>query len=253
MKLIKYSGLAQSHALSPTAIRALIPTPCTRNFARSKLENNWPSSSIEQELYLAAFRWARVKKEENVRLEETGNKTCLCNQRKYVQKSQRNQGVEDIGRQLCQVIDTESSESDKKWNRSSIQGCLNLLPHCPSLLELWLQLSALENCMAKLKGRGGKRRGSSIEERLYLAASRWARARKEENTRLDEAGNRRCLCDQRKYVHQLQRSQRVEDAGRQPRQAIAKELSGNNKEWNRSSIPGWLNLMPHCPPPPPHH
>ena len=53
-----------------------------------------------------------------------------------------------------------------------------------------------------------------------------------------------------KYVQSCQRSQRVEDARRQLYQAVAEEVSESNMKWNQSSIQGWLNLMPHCPPPP---
>ena len=38
----------------------------------------------------------------------------LCNQRKYVQKFQQRQGVEDARRQLCQAVTKEASESNKK-------------------------------------------------------------------------------------------------------------------------------------------
>ena len=55
-----------------------------------------------------------MRKKEYVRLEEAGNKGCLCNQQKYVQFFQRNLGVEDASRQLCQHIATEVSESNKK-------------------------------------------------------------------------------------------------------------------------------------------
>ena len=51
---------------------------------------------------------------EKLRLEEAGSKTCLRNQRKYVQSFQKSQGVEDVGRQLCQGVNSEISESNKK-------------------------------------------------------------------------------------------------------------------------------------------
>ena len=79
----------------------------------AKLNRNSPSQSIEQRLYLAKSRWARMRKKENIGLEEGGNKKYLRNQRKYVQKYQRSQGVEGAGRQLCQVITTEVSERSK--------------------------------------------------------------------------------------------------------------------------------------------
>ena len=34
--------------------------------------------------------------------------------KKYVQKSQQSQGVEDTGQQLCQIVIIDSSESDKR-------------------------------------------------------------------------------------------------------------------------------------------
>ena len=180
-----------------------------------------------------------------MRLEEGGNKGCLRSQRKYVQSSQQSQGVEDARWQLCQAILTKSSESNKKWSRSSIQGWLNLMPHCPPSSELWFQLSALESCISKCSKNWPS---SFIEQRLYLAASRWARMMKEENIRLEEAGKKRCLHNQRKYVQKRQQRQGVEDTSRQLCQVILTEISESNKKSRRSSIKGWLNLMPHCPP-----
>ena len=78
------------------------------------MQQNRQNSSIEQRLYLAASHWPRMRKEENIRLEDTGSKGCLRNQRKYVQSFQQSQGVEDARWQLCQVIETEISESSKK-------------------------------------------------------------------------------------------------------------------------------------------
>ena len=69
-----------------------------------------------QSFYLAASHREKVneEEEENIRLKEGGGKKSLRNQRKYVQKYQRSQGVKGAGRQLCQVIVTEKSESNKK-------------------------------------------------------------------------------------------------------------------------------------------
>ena len=176
IKSIKYSWLSQSYAPLPITTRALIPTLRTRK-SHCQRQQNWPSSSIEQRLYLATSRWAKAsEEEENIRLEERGNKRCLHNQRKYVQKTQRSQRVEDARRQLCQIIVIESSESSKKRNRSSIQDWLNLIPHCPSSLELWFQLSALESWHGQMQENWPS---SSIEHRLYLAASRWVWVKKE--------------------------------------------------------------------------
>ncbi len=147
MKSINYSGLAQSYASLPIATRALIPTLRIRKL-HCQRQQTWSSSLMKQRFYLAASCWAKAseeEEEENIRPKETGNKRCLHNQRKYVQNTQRSQGVEYARRQLCQVIATENSESNKKWNQSSIQGWLNPTPHCPSPLELWFQLSALES------------------------------------------------------------------------------------------------------------
>ena len=149
MKSTKYSGLTQSHALSLTTTRALTSTLRTRKL-HCQMQQNWPSSFIEQELYLAASCWAKAnEEEENIRLKEERNKRYLRNQRKYIQRFQQSQGVEDARRQLCQVIEIETSESSKQWNRSNFQGRFNLMPHYPPPLELWLQLSALESCVDK--------------------------------------------------------------------------------------------------------
>ena len=85
-----------------------------------------------------------------------------------------------------------------------------------------------------------------MKQRLYLAASRWAKAsREEENIRLWEAGNKRCLRNQRKYVQNFQRSQGIEDASRQLCQAITTEFSESSKKCSQTNIQGWLNLMSH--------
>ena len=150
MQSNKCSRLAQSHALLHTTTRALAPTPCTRKSRCQTKQKKMRNPSMERRLHLAASRWARAKKQENIIFEEGGNKRCLCRLPKYVQKLQRSQRVEDAGRQLCQVVKTETSESNKKCNRSNIQGWLNLMPRCTPPLELWLQLLALENLAAKL-------------------------------------------------------------------------------------------------------
>ena len=141
MKSNKYSGLAQSHApLSTTTTRALIPTVRTRKLHGQKLKKvNYSSSSTEQRLHLVASCWAKVKKEEHIRLEEEENKRWHHRLPKYVQLRQRNQRVEDAGRQLCQVVQLEISESNTEQNQTNIQSWLNLLPNCSPPLELWLQ------------------------------------------------------------------------------------------------------------------
>ena len=111
------------------------------------------NSSIEQRLCQTASHWTRMKKEENVGLEETGNKGSFQNQQTYVQICQQSQGVEDAGRELCQVIAIKISESSKKWDWSNVQGWLNLMLHCPPPLERAFDFSSphLKNCTAKLK------------------------------------------------------------------------------------------------------
>ena len=109
-----YSGLPKSHVSLVTTTRALTSTLHTRKL-RCQMQQNWPSSSIEQRLYPAASRWAKANEEkENIRLEDGGSKRCLRNPRKCVQKCQRSQRVEDARWQLCQFIATEKSESNKK-------------------------------------------------------------------------------------------------------------------------------------------
>ena len=104
--------VAHSHASLPTTTtRALISTLHTTKL-HCRMQQNWPSSFIEQRLYLAPSCWVKVneeeeeeeEEEENIRLEEEGNKRCPHNRRKYVQKCQRSQRIEDVGRQVCQVI-----------------------------------------------------------------------------------------------------------------------------------------------------
>ena len=98
-----------------TTTRALIPTPRTRKpHGQTRGKKSVKLNHKAETLSITASRWARVKKEETIRLEETGSKRYLHNQRKYVQRCQRSQGVKDAGRQLCQVIAREISESSKK-------------------------------------------------------------------------------------------------------------------------------------------
>ena len=116
----------------------------------------------------------------------------------HVQKSQQSQGVEDAGPQLCQPVTTEVSESNKRWNRSSIQGWLNLTPHCPSPLELWFQLAVLKGPMAKLKK---KQLLKLIHTAKALSScispGQGERTRPKYQAR---GGSKRCLHSQRKYV-----------------------------------------------------
>ena len=140
----KYSGLVQSHASSPTTTtRALVSTLRTRKL-HCEMQQNWPSSTIERKLYLAASHWARMKKEEIVRLKEEGNKRRLRNQQKYVQKCQRSQRVKDVRRQLCQVIFTEKSERQHHMEIASHH-------------SLWVAF-AWSSCSTLCAFRGSKRR-----------------------------------------------------------------------------------------------
>ena len=80
MKSIKYSGLTQPHAPLPTTTRALISTPHTRKshsyfFLRKKKRAK--SVHRAETLFLLHFSGLKVKKGENIRLEEGGKqKTC---------------------------------------------------------------------------------------------------------------------------------------------------------------------------------
>ena len=183
----KYSGLVQSHASSPTiTTRALVSTLRTRKL-HCEMQQNWPSSTIERKLYLAASHWARMKKEEIVRLKEEGNKRRLRNQQKYVQKCQRSQRVKDVRRQLCQVIFTENSESSKKWNRSSVQGLAPSHDSLPTTTGSSISTLHTRKSHAQIKRRRRKKKkGStlSIERRFYLAESRWVKMK--ESVRLKQ-------------------------------------------------------------------
>ena len=80
---------------------------------------NCSSSFIEQRLHLAICCWAKMDEETRPKISSSRrgggrNKRRLRNQRKYVQNSQQRQGVEDAGRQLCQVVKIEASESNKR-------------------------------------------------------------------------------------------------------------------------------------------
>ena len=186
------------------------------------------------------------KQDQNLKLnKEKGSKRCLRNQWKYVQNYQQSQRVEDAGRQLCQVVVAEISELNKRWNRSNSQGWLNITPHCPPLLELWLEFPQLKSCMPRFKITNYS--SSFIDKRLHLAISCWAKVNEEIKVSGSrrEARNKRCLCNQQKYVHFFQQSQRVEDAGRQLCQLVIIEISKGNKRWKRSNSQCWLNLTPH--------
>ena len=64
-----------SPTATTTTTRTWISTLRTRKL-RCQMQLNWPNSSAEQRLYLAAPRWARMRKEENARLKEGGNKNA---------------------------------------------------------------------------------------------------------------------------------------------------------------------------------
>ena len=245
MKSTKYSGLAQSHASLPTTdTRALTSTLCTRKL-HCRMQRNWPSSSIEHKLHLVASHWARMRKEENIRMEEGGNKRYLRNQRKYVQSCQRSQGVKDAKRQLCQVVGLEISESSKRWNRSSIQGWLNLMPHCPPPppLKLWFQLSALESCVVKYNKKLVK-----LIHRVEALSSCISLGFDKRREKKYQAGRRK-----RKMSSQPAKVRTRISAKSESRRCQAVALSApwnwdlwKQQEMKSTNIQGWLNLMPHC-------
>ena len=176
MKSVKYSRLAQSRASLPTTTtRALVSALRTKRLY-CRMQQNLPSWSIEQRLYLATSRQAKVNKGgKNIRPKEGGNKRCLCNQRNYVQKRQRSQGVEDTRRQLCQVVRLEISESNKERNPTSIQGWLNLMPHCPSPPELWLHCISLGQNERKLQVEtgGGVGKANGNQQYIWMTYHGW--------------------------------------------------------------------------------
>ena len=85
----------------------------------------------------------------------------------------------------------------------SIQGWLNLMPYCPlPSLELGFQLSALEICICQLQ----ENKLAKLIHRLQALSSCTSLGQgertneEEENIRLKEAGNKRCLRNKPKYV-----------------------------------------------------
>ena len=80
---------------------------------------NDSSSFTEQRLYLAISCWAKANEETRpkyIKLDKGGEgaKDVSATKPKYVQSRQQSQGVENAGRQLCQVVKTEISESNKE-------------------------------------------------------------------------------------------------------------------------------------------
>ena len=129
------------------------------------------------------------KQDQNLKLDkEKGSKRCLRNQWKYVQNYQQSQRVEDAGRQLCQVVVAEISELNKRWNRSNSQGWLNITPHCPPLLELWLEFPQLKSCMPRFKITNCL--SLFIDKRLHLAISCWAKVSEETRPKYQAQGRR---------------------------------------------------------------
>ena len=140
-------------------------------------------------------------------------------------------------------------ESSKKWNRSSIQGWLNLMPHCPPLLEFWFSTLRTRKLHCLMQQNWPS---SVIELVLHLAASHWTRVKKEQNIRLEETGNKVYIyiSPQPAKVHTKmlakpgsRRCQRTTFSGRYYRELWKQQ------EMKSISIQGWLNLMSHCPPP----
>ena len=179
----KYTGLAQSHGSLPSTTRELwLELPQLESCMANLKKINCSSSFIHQRLHLAISCWAKVNEETRLKISSSrkergreGTKDVSTINKKYVQFFQQSQGVEYAGRQLCQVVRIEVSESKKRWKRSNSQGWLNLTPHCPPLLlELWLELPHLESCMAK-SSKKIDRSSSFIEQRPYLTISCWAK------------------------------------------------------------------------------
>ena len=79
----------------------------------------------------------------------------------------------------------------QEMKSTSIQGWLNLMPYCPPWpLELWFQPSFTRKLHCQMQQNWPS---SSMEQRLYLAPSCWAKAgeeEEEENIRLKKEGSR---------------------------------------------------------------
>ena len=82
---------------------------------------NCSSSFIHQRLHLAISCWAKVNEETRLKISSSrkergreGTKDVSTINKKYVQFFQQSQGVEYAGRQLCQVVRIEVSESKKR-------------------------------------------------------------------------------------------------------------------------------------------
>lgn len=117
--------------------------------------------------------------------------------------------------------DRPSSLRSLKTIRSEIDRVFKVgSTSCPiALHRRGFDLSSSHSKVARSNKRKRERkregRNSSVEQKFYLAASRWAKVNEEENIRLEVGqGNKTSLSKQCKYVQKFQQSQRVEGAGR---------------------------------------
>ena len=203
MKLIKCSRLAQSHASLSTTSRASF----------------WSQLS---HLKNCTAKIKKIKKAKFIHRAETLSNGLSLGQGEERRKCQAGRGrKQKMSLQPAKVRTKMSAKPGSQrfraaavtenchqdlWKQQEMRliKCVRLTQSHASLsttarASFWSQLSTLESCTAKFKKI--KRRKSSIEQRLCQAASQhWARVKKEESVKLDKAGNKRCLHNQRKYV-----------------------------------------------------
>ena len=251
-KLMKCLRLTQSHASLSTTTRASFWSQlshlknCTAKIKKIKKGEIHPKSRDSVKLPLTGSGWRKKKmpgwkRQETKDVSPTGEST-------YKNVSEARESKMPGG-----SCDRKLSSRSLKATRVEIDQIFRVgptpCPLPPPLPEPWFQLPALEICPARLNK---DQSSSSIEQRLYLAASRWAMANEEEeNVRLEEAGKKKDASATSESTYNASSGARESKmpGGSSVSSLEPRSLEGN-KKWNRSGIQGWLNLMPHCPPPP---
>ena len=132
-KIDKYSGLTHSHApLSIIITRALISTLYTRKL---HCQN---ATKLAKLIYRAQALSGCIsldqdeerRKLSSSRREDTKD-VSATSQSTYNASSKVRGSKMPGGSQVSKLKRRSLKESSKKWNRSSIQGWLNIMPHCP--------------------------------------------------------------------------------------------------------------------------
>ena len=89
----------------------------------------------------------------------------------------------------------------------------------------------------------------TIEHKHYLAASHWAKMKKKISGSKRKETKNVSATSESTYKNVSGARESKMPGGSSVSSLEPRSLEGN-KKWNQSNIQGWLDLLPHCPPPP---